>query len=264
MTTEGKEKEKEKKIPLVECFGPTIQGEGQMIGYQTYFLRFGLCDYKCKLCDSMHAVDPVKVKENAEWLTQEQIAGKFLDHASHHPDSTYWITLSGGNPCIHELGQLITLLKQQGYMIALETQGTFCPDWVLQCDKVTISPKGQGIGEKIELSKLDMFINKFLDEHLSYKLSLKVPVFDQRDLELASMLVTRYGGIIHYDRIFLSLGNPLPPNEGEKPVSHPILTTILIGLYKQLLEDIVKDPVLRHVRFLPQWHVFVWGNDKGR
>lgn len=256
---------KEKKIPVLECFGPTIQGEGQMIGYQTYFLRFGLCDYKCRLCDSLHAVDPQQVKANAEWLTQEQIAGKFLEHVSHYDHSTNWVTLSGGNPCIHNLEQLVDLLQQQGFQIAVETQGTFSPLWLLDCDKVTISPKGQGIGEKIELDKLDNFIGMFSFHNQLDLLSLKIPVFDQRDLELASMLVQRYDKFIPHDRIYLSLGNPFPPDvNGHSPVKYAELITILIGKYKQLFEDISIDPVLKNVRFLPQWHVFVWGNDKGR
>ena len=45
--TQGKA---EKKIPVVELFGPTIEGEGKLIGTQTHFIRFGLCDYKCRKC----------------------------------------------------------------------------------------------------------------------------------------------------------------------------------------------------------------------
>src|SRR6476661_4406823 len=86
-----------KPIPLMEVFGPTIQGEGLVIGQQTYFLRFGLCDYKCVMCDSMHAVDPHRVKANAEWLTQEEILNKL--GSIYKPNSTRWVTLSGGNPC---------------------------------------------------------------------------------------------------------------------------------------------------------------------
>ena len=67
----------DKKLPLMELFGPTIQGEGTVIGQQTYFLRFGLCDYKCRMCDSMHAVDPRLVKANATYLTQAEIFEQF-------------------------------------------------------------------------------------------------------------------------------------------------------------------------------------------
>jgi 7-carboxy-7-deazaguanine synthase len=131
-----------KKIPLVEMFGPTIQGEGAVIGQQTYFMRFGLCDYKCKMCDSMNAVDPLQVKLNAKWLTQLDIYNEFM--AFHKEGSTRWITLSGGNPCIHDLTELVLNLNDTGFKFAVETQGTFAPDWLKYCRIVTCSPKGPG------------------------------------------------------------------------------------------------------------------------
>lgn len=38
------------KILVTEMFGPTIQGEGALIGQQTFFIRFAGCDYRCKMC----------------------------------------------------------------------------------------------------------------------------------------------------------------------------------------------------------------------
>ena len=47
-----------KLIPVVEIFGPTIQGEGAEAGVPTHFVRVGGCDYRCIWCDTMYAVDP--------------------------------------------------------------------------------------------------------------------------------------------------------------------------------------------------------------
>ncbi|TIU92326.1 MAG: 7-carboxy-7-deazaguanine synthase QueE, partial [Mesorhizobium sp.] len=44
-------------IRVSEIFGPTIQGEGMLIGLPTVFVRTGGCDYRCSWCDSLHAVD---------------------------------------------------------------------------------------------------------------------------------------------------------------------------------------------------------------
>ena len=35
------------KIPVLEIFGPTIQGEGRVIGRKTMFVRTAGCDYRC-------------------------------------------------------------------------------------------------------------------------------------------------------------------------------------------------------------------------
>ena len=39
-----------KRIAVVEVFGPVIQGEGPLAGSKTMFVRFGGCDYRCKMC----------------------------------------------------------------------------------------------------------------------------------------------------------------------------------------------------------------------
>lgn len=250
----------DKRIPLVECFGPTIQGEGAVIGQQTYFLRFGLCDYKCTMCDSMHAVDPRSVKKYATFLTQQEIFQKLQEIKL--PNSTNWVTFSGGNPCIHNLKDLCSLLKAAGWRISVETQGTYSPPWLMFADSLTVSPKGPGMGEVLDIEVLDRFID--LNKALLRNLSMKVVVFDQRDLDFAADLVSRYSHIISFDNFYLSLGNDQPPDkEGDSSIPEIIHQQRLLKQYKQLYEDISIHPWLSKVRFLPQWHVFVWGNEKG-
>jgi hypothetical protein len=38
----------------------------------------------------------------------------------------------------------------------------------------------------------------------------------------------------------------------------------LVDNYKSLWNDISCDPTLSQMKYLPQWHVFVWGNQKGK
>ena|ERR1700757_4743309 len=260
----------DKKIPLVEMFGPTIQGEGAVIGQQTYFMRFGLCDFKCGMCDSMHAVDPLQVKQNAEWLTQQEILDKFLSRV-YLSGSNRCISLSGGNPCIHDLSLLVGTLKKLNFRIAVETQGTFAPAWLSLCDVITVSPKGPGMKEpssqsKEAIAELDKFL-QYVMSAIPEKVNFKIVVFDQRDLEYAKMIWERYSrlGIPFY----LSLGNPYPPDYPHRqamhfPVTHNAHMGVLVDEYKLLFEDIKTDPILSQMRFLPQWHVFVWSNAKGK
>ncbi len=35
------------QLRIAEVFGPTIQGEGALIGEPTVFVRTGGCDYRC-------------------------------------------------------------------------------------------------------------------------------------------------------------------------------------------------------------------------
>ncbi len=263
VSDQNKPVRKPKKIPLMECFGPTIQGEGAMIGVQTYFLRFGLCDYKCKMCDSMHAVDPQAVRKNGRFLTQEEILKNFIDYrtAQGGINTTNWVTLSGGNPAIHDLEFLVRLLQKAGMNVSVETQGTKTPTWLHAVDDLTVSPKGPGMGETTILEDLDYFMEEF-DSHKA--LSIKIVVFDERDLEFARMIAERYPAVVARSKFFLSLGNPYPPPvDGDSPINGQEHANELVKRYKVLYEDIQRDSLLSKVKFLPQWHVFVWGNAQG-
>lgn len=255
----GDPKTASKRIPLMECFGPTIQGEGMLIGTQTYFLRFGLCDYKCVMCDSLHAVTPSEVKKNAQWLSQADIADTL--GAATLGNSTRWVTFSGGNPCIHDLSELVTILKEHDWKIAVETQGTFCPDWLRDVDVITISPKGPGMGEKFELQKFDDFICRLKGWDSDF--CIKVVAFDQRDLEFIRTIYDRYQYSMVDDQFYISLGNTWPPGMDDG-VTEESLHSMMLANYRNLFDDIKKDQFLSRMSFLPQWHTFVWGNSKGR
>lgn len=261
---------KEKRIPLVEAFGPTIQGEGLLCGVRTSFLRFGLCDYKCVMCDSMHAVDPLRVKANAEWLTQEEILNKLLevqvDKLSQRLNAE-WVTFSGGNPCMHDLSELVMRIRglditHGEIKIAVETQGTLLPKWLHWCDVVTVSPKSPGMGEKFEPSKFRDFVLGF-KHHKGF--NVKIVIFSMQDIEFAKhingIMVDEGLG----DRMYLSLGNPHPPGhtqiEGEDGhISDDDLRIRLMNDYRILAEDLLQEPWMSNVKFLPQLHVLVWAN----
>ena len=117
----------EKKIPLIEMFGPTIQGEGSICGHQTMFLRFGTCDYSCKMCDSKHAVDAAEVKKNATYLTPEEIAFRMIEE--NKDDKCAWVTLSGGNTALWNLCTVVMHLQQNDMTVASERKEMLCACW---------------------------------------------------------------------------------------------------------------------------------------
>lgn len=239
-------KKKDKKLPVMEIFGPTVQGEGVMCGKLTYFIRFGLCDYKCKMCDSMHAVDPKQVKAGAMWMTQKEIASYLLDAMDH----IEWVTFSGGNPCIHDLTELVLLLRAAGKKIAVETQGTLLPEWLMAVDQVTVSPKSPGMGVEFEEDKFAKFVAIF-----GFRMCVKVVVFNASDLEFAASIRDVMG--YHSDwPLYLSQGNPfLDP---ETDINHQRIE--LMNNYSILVEEVSQDKRLGNIVLLPQLHVLTWGN----
>src|SRR5687768_7215276 len=108
-----------KAFPVVEVFGPTIQGEGAEAGLSCYFVRLGGCDFRFTWCDTMYAVEPAQVRQNATRLSEAEILER-IEGLNGKPG---WVILSGGNPALHELGGLVSALQAQGYLVAVETQG---------------------------------------------------------------------------------------------------------------------------------------------
>ena len=110
LTVAQKAPAKAKTFPVIEIFGPTIQGEGAEAGLPTHFVRLGGCDYRCSWCDTMYAVDPATVRRDAVRMGVEEICAA-LDRLRGAPA---WVSLSGGNPALHHLGELVDALHAAG------------------------------------------------------------------------------------------------------------------------------------------------------
>lgn len=254
-----------KKLPVMEVFGPTIQGEGAVIGHITTFIRFGLCDYKCVMCDSMFAVDPNSVKANAKWLTPEEIVNELLPYQStkQYQLRAPWVTFSGGNPTIHDLTELVQRIKELNtsseIKIAVETQGTLRPRWLHMCDVVTCSPKAPGMGEKFELDKFSEFVQEF-QYHQGF--NVKVVAFSMADLEWITSINDIMVDMGLGDKMYVSLGNPNPPGK-DNDLTKDELRAYLLDEYMLMVEDLLSMPHMSNVKFLPQLHVLTWGNKQG-
>lgn len=268
---------KQKKFPVIELFGPVIQGEGSQAGQQTMFIRFGGCDYRCKKCDSMHAVEPQAIAKHAQYLTADEIHNQL--NSIRDQTGVQWVTFSGGNPAMHKLDELVQNLRGDGWLINVETQGTLYPAWLQGVHLVTTSPKSMGMGEKFEQTTF----MRFLEKHKSATpVCVKVVVFSAQDLEFALQVQqatehvytetlpyaypsAQHGGVAYY----LSLGNPFPPvlnEENELLDQQPIggLIPALLRDYRNLSEEVLLDPRLKSWRFLPQLHVLTYGNEAQR
>ncbi len=249
-------------IPVVELFGPTIQGEGVVIGYQTCFVRTAGCDYQCEKCDSLHAVLPELFKGKTTNYKGKALCRELAKKMGH----CEWVTLSGGNPCMWDFSAVV---DDPRWKVALETQGTIWQDWIPNCDVITVSPKGPGMGEKFEPDKFGVFVTNLTNEagQLHKGFYIKIVYFDQRDLELCVEIMERWP--ILRDHMYLSVGNPLPPlplKDGETDPNEPDISTyrnMLLDRYRQGIDVVLSDRRLKSVKFLPQLHTLVWANKKG-
>lgn len=254
--------EDEKLFPITEIFGPVLQGEGAMIGRKTFFIRFAGCDFRCTMCDSLHSVLPELIKERAKRYTVEDIIDEIQDLGESSNTSTKWVTFSGGNPALHDLAELVRGLRILGKKVAVETQGTKFKPWMADCDQVTVSPKGPGMLEpRQSISELQQFMTELMPNSPLRDTSLKVVIFGVDDLDYAVEVHTLFPHVPMY----LSLGNPYPPNTPHEPHDHDSHVKALLSLMVWLEETLCKGyPELSNAIALPQLHVLMHSNEEGR
>ncbi len=224
--------------PVVEIFGPVLQGEGAMIGHQTHFVRFGGCDYRCVWCDTPYAVQPEQVRINSNPMNDAGIVERLREIGA----TTPWVTLSGGNPALHRLDSLVRALHAAGYRVAVETQGSIFREWLRTCDLVTISPKPPSSGMVTNPAALSPFVDL-------PGASLKVVVFDEADFAFARSIHQRYPGVPFY----LQVGNDLDVDRRET----------LLAKLDWLAGRTMADPAMGEAVVLPQLHVLMYGNRRG-
>lgn len=114
----------------------SLQGEGFHTGTPAVFVRFSGCNLQCSFCDTRH--------ETGTLMSDEEIVRAI----SPYPART--VILTGGEPSLWIDENLIRLLHEAGYYIAVETNGTHplpaAVDWV------TCSPKE---GAPVRLTHID-------------------------------------------------------------------------------------------------------------
>src|ERR1700755_1288096 len=117
--------------PVIEICGPTIQGEGAEAGVPTHFIRLGGCDYRCSWCDTLYAVDPATVRDTAVKLSAEEIV-RDVKALAGRPE---WVSISGGNPALHDAQALVEGLHAEGFKVAVETQGSRFKPWLNEVER---------------------------------------------------------------------------------------------------------------------------------
>lgn len=239
----------EKRIPVMEIFGPTVQGEGMVIGQKTMFVRTAGCDYSCSWCDSAFTWDGTG-KDDIRMLTAGEIVSELRELGG---NAFSHVTLSGGNPALlKNADELVDALHRDGVRVAVETQGSRWQDWLLTIDELTLSPKPPSSGMATNWEVLDEIVAKLAGSRNPF--SLKVVVFDEQDLAYAAKVHNRYPNAA----FFVQTGNDdLIEGDNGK------LASKLIERYEWLIDQVMQREDMTNVRVLPQLHALVWGNKRG-
>jgi len=110
----------------------SIQGEGELTGVPSVFVRTSGCNLRCTWCDTPYA------SWNPEGETRT--VADILRAIEGHPVTRH-VVLTGGEPMIaKEIRSLAAAVRASGRHITIETAGTVAPEGIA-CDLASLSPK---------------------------------------------------------------------------------------------------------------------------
>lgn len=128
---------------LVSEIFHSLQGEGELTGVPSVFVRLSGCNLRCNWCDTPYA----SWQPEGETRSVEEVVATVAAYPARH------IVLTGGEPMIaKEIHALAAELKKRGYHITIETAATVAPEGIA-CDLASLSPKLRSSGPDERLSE---------------------------------------------------------------------------------------------------------------
>ena len=180
----------------------SIQGEGELTGIPSVFVRTSGCNLRCRWCDTKYS----SWTPEGENVDIEELVEKVCSYPARH------VVITGGEPMIaKDIKEFVDLLKQSGKHITIETAGTIAPNGI-QCDLASISPKlSDSTPEKGEISeewierhdstRIDYnILNDWID---SYEFQLKFVVSRKEEINEVKCIIDKIKSDILPEKVLL-------------------------------------------------------------
>lgn len=221
----------------------SLQGEGVYVGLPTVFVRLAGCNLiqKCSFCDTSYAWDPKDGKE----MSIEDILNKVSKLSPYYQS---WVCITGGEPLWQEkaLELLVRELKRGGYLVTIETNGSFKPPrWYTLVDSWNADIKCPSSGV-CGVSSETWFKTRQQDQ-------VKFVVGNIEDLDFTRKMLNKHKADspqVEVSPVAVQLVNK---KEGK------------IEEYwnKEWLQEVAEFCKEVRVRYSLQVHKWIWGNKKG-
>lgn len=205
----------------------SIQGEGELVGYPTIFIRLTGCNLRCKYCDTEYAFYEGKD------MSVKEIMNQIRSYRSRY------VCVTGGEPLLQEeTSILLKALLDNGYKVCIETNGSLdISDICKRFEKyeenfmisLDIKCPYSGMSDRMKLDNITL-----LREHDQ----LKFVVYDEEDYNYAKDLIRRF-----------------------KPRCKLIIQPVWGTDYKRIAEFMIEDGI--NARLSLQIHKIIWGDKRG-
>ncbi|HLP03493.1 MAG TPA: 7-carboxy-7-deazaguanine synthase QueE [Opitutaceae bacterium] len=222
----------------------SLQGEGELAGVPSVFVRTAGCNLRCTWCDTPYASWSPEGKQ----MSVEDIVAEVSRHPARH------VVLTGGEPMLApELPALAAALRAAGKHITIETAATIPPDGIA-CDLASLSPKlrnstpphaqfGAGWSERHEAARWQPeVVAAWL---AAYEFQLKFVVATESEVGEVEALLTQF---------------PSPPPRHKVLLMPEGTTRETLAARTAWLVALCRD---RGYRFAPRLHIEWFGNKRG-
>ncbi len=222
----------------------SLQGEGELAGVPSVFVRTAGCNLRCTWCDTPYASWAPEGKQ----MSVAETVAEVSRHTSRH------VVLTGGEPMLAaELPALAAALRAAGKHITIETAGTVAPDSIA-CDLASLSPKlrnstppaeqfGAAWSERHEATRWQpAVVAAWL---AAYEFQLKFVIATEADLAEVEALLAQL---------------PTPPPRHKVLLMPEGITREALAARTPWLTALCRD---RGYRFAPRLHIDWFGNKRG-
>lgn len=203
----------------------------------------------------MYAVIPAQVRENSMKMDAREIVAAVAALEG----KPGWVTLSGGNPALLRLEDVVAGLHDQDFRVSVETQGSRWRDWLAEVDCLTVSPKPPS-SEMVTAAHTEetaRFMARANEMDYDER-ALKIVVFDETDLWWAENFIANLDTPW---ATYLSVGTVQPDlDAAHLTASRQHSIDQICDSYAWLCERVARNPDLARVQVLPQLHVLAWGH----
>ena len=219
----------------------SIQGEGVSAGAPCVFLRLATCNLSCTWCDTKYTWDWARFDYESEVvsLTTDEVKERVLALGGSR------LVITGGEPLLQqrELAPLAASLKNGGYAIEVETNGTMAPsaELVEAVAQWNVSPKLANSGNLPDRMEVPVALQAYAQLESAF---FKFVIVDASDLDEVDALVNRYE--VARERVML-----MP--EGTSPEALSERGAWLAQLCAE-----------KGLRYTPRLHIMLWGDVRGR
>lgn len=252
-------------LEICEIFGPTIQGEGKLIGTPSVFIRFGKCNFSCAgfqveyetpsgtkkyACDSYYAVDK-EFKDS--WVKYQSYSDVVNDVdkliSKYKYNYKIDIVITGGEPLLYwkneEFQKLLKYYIENGHRVTIETNASlniyFEQDFqkeLLFSMSVKLSNSNEPLKKRVNKATLTKILENTKESYLKF-------VIGKDFINLAKSEIDEILKDIPKCEVYL-----MPQGDTKDEIN-------------ENSEDVINIAIENGFKYTDRLHIRVWNNKRG-